>query len=157
MLWLEKDRRTGCYMCGQCGHKTGDVYCSRPSEDGLRRCVRKIKAADALVVGTPAYTVRPSPATQELLNRLDHDWLERDDRRLAGKVAAVVVNPGSDGAEVVAAAVTARLRQRGMAVMEPQAPPEGGSGVAGGGEASAGEAMTALARALLAELIRGSE
>ncbi len=94
LVWLEKDRRTGCYMCGQCGHKTGDIACSRPSEDGLRRCVRKIKAADAVVLGTPVYTMRPSPATQELLNRLDHDWLERNDRRLAGKVAAVVVDHG---------------------------------------------------------------
>jgi multimeric flavodoxin WrbA len=146
LLWLEKERRTGCHMCGQCGHKTGDVFCSRPSEDGLRRCVRKIKAADAVVVGTPAYSVRPSPTTQQLLNRLDHDWLERDDRRLAGKLGAVVVGPGSAGAGVVAEAVATRLRERGMRLIEPEAPPDG----SGGEDPSA--AMTALARALTAAL-----
>ncbi len=152
LLWLERDRRTGCTMCAQCGHRTGYVLCSRPSEDGLRRCTRKIKAADALVVGTPVYTVRPSPSTQELLNRLDHDWLERDDRRLAGKLAAVVVDPRSDGAEVVAAAVADRLRARGMTLVAPETLPDG----AAGEEASAGDAMTALARALAAALTRAS-
>ena len=152
LLWLERDRRTGCTMCAQCGHRTGYVLCSRPSEDGLRRCTRKIKAADALVVGTPAYTVRPSPSTQELLNRLDHDWLERDDHRLAGKLAAVVVDPRADGAEVVAAAVADRLRARGMTLIAPGALPE----EAAGEEASAGDAMTALARALAVALTRAS-
>jgi multimeric flavodoxin WrbA len=152
MLWLERDRRTGCTMCAQCGHKTGYVLCSRPSEDGLRRCTRKIKAADALVVGTPAYTVRPSPSTQELLNRLDHDWLERDDHRLAGKLAAVVVDPRADSAEVVAAAVAARLRARGMTLVASEALPGGPAG----GDASAGEAMTALARTLTTALTRAS-
>jgi multimeric flavodoxin WrbA len=146
LIWLEKDRRTGCTMCAQCGHKTGYVLCSRPSEDGLRRSVRKIKAADALVVGTPSYTVRPSPSTQELLNRLDHDWLERDDRRLAGKLAAVVVDPRSAGAAVVAEAVAVRLRARGMTLIASDARPEG----AADGGASAGDAMAELARALVA-------
>ena len=152
LLWLERDRRTGCTMCGQCGHKTGYVLCSRPSEDGLRRCARKIKAADALVVGSPAYTVRPSPSTQELLNRLDHDWLERDDRRLAGKLAAVVVDARSEGAEVVAGAIAARLHARGMTVIAPETLPDGTAGE----EASAGDEMTALARALAAALTRSS-
>jgi multimeric flavodoxin WrbA len=149
LLRLEKERRTGCHMCGQCGHKTGDVYCSRPSEDGLRRCVRKIKAADAVIVGTPAYSVRPSPATQQLLNRLDHDWLERDDHRLVGKLAAVVVGAGGDGAGVVAAVVAARLRARGMTVLGQGASPDGGGG---SGREPSGDEMSALARALSAAL-----
>lgn len=152
LVWLDKDRRTGCHMCGQRGHRTGDIAYSHPSEDGLKRCARKIKAADAVVIGTPAYTMRPSPATQKLLNRLDHDWLDRDDQRLAGKLAAVVVDPRSNGAGVVAAAVAARLQARGMALIAPDALPD----EVAGGEIAAGDAMTALARALAAALTRAS-
>ena len=69
------------------------ISCSSPPEDGLRRCVRKIKAADAVVIGTPVYGTHGSPATQQLLIRLEHDRRERGDTRLAGKPAVVVVGP----------------------------------------------------------------
>lgn len=153
LLWLEKDRRTGCYMCGQCGHRTGAISCSRPSEDGLRRCVRKLKAADAVVVGTPVYTLRPSPATQELLNRLGHDRVERGDRRLEGKPAAIVVDPRSDGAAVVTAALTERLTGLGLVVVRAEEPVQATGADDGAGDPAA--AMGALARVLAGAVARG--
>ena len=63
LVRLERVRETGCYMCGQCGHRTARIGCDRPSENGHRRAVRKLKAADAVVIATPAYGTNSSPAT----------------------------------------------------------------------------------------------
>jgi multimeric flavodoxin WrbA len=128
-LYLEKDRRTGCYMCGQCAHKL-DATCSRPAEDGLRRCVRRILAADGLIVGSPAYAVGPSPATQALLQRLALD--QRD--RLACKVAAAVVDVRSDGAARTAADIERWFGDHEMIVVG--LPRANGRPAAGDGDAA---------------------
>lgn len=114
---LERVRETGCYMCGQCGHRTGRIGCDRPSENGHRRAVRKLKAADAIVIGTPAYGTKSSPATQEVLIRLEHDRRERLDVRLAGKPAVVVCGPRSSGTDAVVADVRRRLEAHGARVV----------------------------------------
>ena len=124
---IEKVPATGCTMCGQCGQRTGQVGCSRPPEDGLRRCVRKLRAADAVVLGTPAYGAHASPATQELLIRLEHDRRERGDTRLAGKLAVVVVGPPGSGTAAAAGDVRRRLEAHGMHVLEAAAPYSGSS------------------------------
>ncbi len=111
-LYLAKDRRTGCCMCGQCAHKL-DSGCSRPAEDGLRRCVRRILAADGLVIGSPAHAVGPSPTTQALLQRLDLD--QRD--RLSCKVAVAVVDARSGGAARTAAGIERWFGGHGMIVI----------------------------------------
>ncbi len=141
---IERVRATGCSVCGQCGHRTGDIDCSSPPEDGLRRCVRKLRAADAVVIGTPVYGVHCSPTTQELLIRLEHERRERGDARLAGKPAAVVVGPPGRGVAVVAADLRRRLeahRASVIAVTE-----------AGALDRDPGEAADALVRALMAAL-----
>jgi multimeric flavodoxin WrbA len=122
LVRLEKVRFTGCTGCGQCAHRTCDIGCSSPPEDGLRRCVRKIKAADAAVIGTPVYGAHGSPATQQLLIRLEHDRRERGDTRLAGKPAVVVVGPAGSGAGAVAADVRRRLEVHGMRVADAAMP-----------------------------------
>ena len=144
LVRIERVKGTGCYMCGRCGHRLGDISCSSPPEDGLRRCARKIKAADAVLIGTPVYGTHSSPTTQELLLRLEHDRRERDDTRLSGKPMAVVVGPPGSGAGVVAAEVRRHLEAHGaslVAVAEAGAP-----------EQDAGEAADALVRALVAAL-----
>jgi multimeric flavodoxin WrbA len=118
LVRLERVAHTGCYMCGRCGHRTGDITCSSPPEDGLRRAVRKIKAADAVVFATPAYGAHSSPATQEVLLRLEHDRREKGDARLAGKPAAVVVAPWDSGSGAVADGVRGQLLAHGMAVLD---------------------------------------
>jgi multimeric flavodoxin WrbA len=118
LLYLERDRHTGCYMCGQCAHKPG-LACSRPPEDGLTRCVRRAKAADGLLIGTPAYSSRGSPATQALLQRFDHARRELDDRRLTGKPAAAVVDLCSDGAARTAARLNHWFEAQEMIVVAP--------------------------------------
>ena len=124
---IEKVPATGCTLCGQCGQRTGRIDCSRPPQDGLRRCVRKLKAADAVVIGTPAYGVHASPATQELLIRLEHDRREHGDTRLAGKPAVVVVGPPGSGTATATADVRRRLEAHGMHVLVAAAPCSGAS------------------------------
>jgi multimeric flavodoxin WrbA len=141
---LEKVRRTGCTVCGQCGHRTGDLACAGPPEDGLRRCVRKLREADAVLIGTPAYGSHSSPATQALLLRLDHDRRERGDTRLAGKPAAVVVGPRVDGAAAVGADVRRRLEAHGVDVLDVL--------VAGAGEEGAGAGVEAVASVMASAL-----
>jgi multimeric flavodoxin WrbA len=114
---LERVRQTGCTMCAQCGHRTGDISCSAPPEDGLRRAVRKLKAADAIVIGTPVYGTTSSPATQEVLIRMEHDRREKGDTRLAGKPAAVVVGPPGSGSGAVVEDVSGRLEAHAATVV----------------------------------------
>jgi multimeric flavodoxin WrbA len=127
LVRLENVRVTGCTGCGQCAHRTCAIGCSSPPVDGLRRCVRKIKAADAIVVGTPVYGTHGSPATQQLLIRLEHDRRERGDTRLAGKPAVVVVGPPGSGASSAAEDVRRRLEAHGMRVADSAMPSAGAS------------------------------
>jgi multimeric flavodoxin WrbA len=117
LVRLERFRQTGCTMCAQCGHRTGAISCSAPPEDGLRRAVRKLKAADAIVIGTPAYGTTSSPATQEVLMRLEHDRREKGDVRLAGKPAFVIVGPRGRGTGAVVAAVRRQLEAHAVTVV----------------------------------------
>ena len=142
---LEKIRHTGCSVCGQCGHRIGDVACARPPEDGLRRCVRKLREADAVLIGTPVYGAHGSPSTQALLLRLDHERRERGDTRLAGKPAAVVVGPRVDGAAAVGADVRRRLEAHGLDVLDVLVAGVGEDGARAGIEAVANALASALA------------
>ena len=117
LLFLQKDRRTGCYMCGQCAHKR-DSSCSRPADDGLRRCIRRILAADGLVVGSPVYAAGSSPATQALFQRLERAG-RGGSGRLACKVAAAVVDPRSGGASRTAARLNGWFAANEMIVVGP--------------------------------------
>lgn len=145
LVRIERVVSTGCTLCERCGHRT-DMRCSRPPEDGLRRCVRKIKAADAVVIGTPVYGAHGSPTTQELLLRLEHDRRERGDTRLAGKPAVVVVGPPGSGAGAAAADVRRRLEAQGMRVSDAAAAAVAAS------EREDAAAVEALADAVLAAL-----
>jgi multimeric flavodoxin WrbA len=98
-LRLEKNPYTGCSVCGQCGHRR-DLSCSHPPEDGLRRCVRKLLAADGVVIGSPAYSAKCSPAAQALMLRAEQARRAGVEHPLACKVAGAVVDvrsPGSSG------------------------------------------------------------
>jgi multimeric flavodoxin WrbA len=92
-LRLEKNPYTGCTMCA---HRR-DLSCSLPPEDGLRRCVRKLLAADGLVIGSPAYSAKASPAAQALMVRASAARRAGVDHPLACKVAAAVVDTRSVG------------------------------------------------------------
>jgi multimeric flavodoxin WrbA len=116
LLRLEKDPRTGCYGCGECAHKRDDL-CSRPSDDGLQRCVRKMIAADGIIIGSPAYAANCSPATQRLMQRADHAG------RTSGgppsrKVAAAMISGGGPGAARAVGVVERWFRVNGMIVVE---------------------------------------
>ena len=91
LVRLERNRSTGCHMCGECGHRR-DLSCARPPVDGLRRCARKLLAADGVVIGSPAYGAGVSPATQRLMAHLEQRRQLRGEQALAGKVAAAVVD-----------------------------------------------------------------
>ena len=95
-LRLEKNPSTGCTVCGQCAHRR-DLSCSHPPEDGLLRCVRKLLDADGLVIGSPAYSAKASPAAQALMVRASAARRAGGDRPLACKVAAAVVDTRSVG------------------------------------------------------------
>ncbi len=146
LVRMEKVRVTGCTGCGQCAQRTCDIGCSSPPDDGLARCIRKIKAADAVVIGTPVYGTYGSPTTQQLLIRLEHDRRERGDTRLAGKPAVVVVGPPGSGAGAAAADVRRRLEAHGMRVVDAAMP------FAGASERRQAAAVDELASTLLAAL-----
>jgi multimeric flavodoxin WrbA len=152
LLHLQKDRRTGCYMCGQCAHKR-DSSCSRPADDGLRRCVRRILAADGLVVGSPAYAAGSSPATQALFQRLERAGRDHADR-LSCKVAAAVVDARSAGAARTAARLNGWFEANEMIVVAPprasreEALTAGREGDGAEGMARLGHAMAGLLKRL---------
>jgi len=127
LVRVENVRVTGCTACGQCGQGSCAIGCSSAPDDGLPRCVRKLRAADAVVIGTPVYGTHGSPSTQRLLIRLEHDRRERGDRRLAGKPAVVVVGPPGSGAGATAADVRRRLEAHGMRVVDATMPFAGAS------------------------------
>jgi len=126
---LERNRSTGCFMCGECAHKR-DPRCARPPEDGLRRCARKLLAADGVVIGSPAYGAGGSPATQRLMAYLERRRPAHGEQPLACKAAAVVVDVRNQRAPHTFAAITEWFRANGMIVVgQARAPREtGGTG-----------------------------
>lgn len=154
LVRLERNRFTGCTMCGECGHRR-DLGCARPPVDGLRRCARKLLAADGVVIGSPAYGAGVSPATQRLMAHLEQRRQAHGGQPLAGKVAAAVVDVRSARAQHSLAVLTQWFHANEMIVV----------GQAGGtrrdcrptaGQASedAGAAMAALGRAVALTLAR---
>jgi multimeric flavodoxin WrbA len=125
-LRLEKNLHTGCTMCGQCAHRR-DLSCSRPPEDGLRRCVRKLVAADGVVIGSPAYSARCSPATQALMVRAAQARRAGTDHPLACKVAGAVVDVRAPGSAGTCRTLTGWFAVHGMIVVR-QRPSTAGSG-----------------------------
>ena len=125
LLWLEKNPLTGCCACGQCAHKRDD-RCSRPPDDGLRRCVGKIIAADGIIIGSPAYSANCSPATQVLMQRADHAR-RASGTPLTGKVGAAVISGGGAGAVRALDRINHWFRINEMTVVE------SGSGIVGAG------------------------
>ncbi len=95
-LLLEKNEHTGCCGCGECAHKR-DLSCHRPPADGLRRCVRRVIAADGVIIGSPAYSARCSPSAQALMVHAAQARRAGDADPLACKVAAAVVDVRSVG------------------------------------------------------------
>jgi multimeric flavodoxin WrbA len=127
LVRVEQAGVTGCTGCGQCGLGTCDMGSTSSPDVGLPSCVRKIMAADVVVIGTPVYGTHGSPTTQGLLIRLEHDRRERGDTRLAGKPAVVVVGPPGSGAGAAAADVRRRLEAHGMQVIDAAMPFAGAS------------------------------
>ncbi|MGE5229744.1 MAG: NAD(P)H-dependent oxidoreductase [Deltaproteobacteria bacterium] len=114
---LERNRFTGCTMCGECGHRR-DLGCARPPADGLRRCARKLLAADGVVIGTPAYGAGVSPATQRLMAHLEQRRQVHGEQPLAGKVAAAVVDVRNARSQHSLAVLTQWFRANGMVVVD---------------------------------------
>jgi multimeric flavodoxin WrbA len=145
---LERNRWTGCTMCGECGHRR-DLSCARPPVDGLRRCARKLLAADGVVIGSPAYGAGVSPATQRLMAHLERRRQVHGGQPLAGKVAAAVVDVRNARSQHSLAVLGAWFRANDM-IVAGQAGGTRGEGRPAAGQASddAGAAMAALGRSL---------
>jgi multimeric flavodoxin WrbA len=149
-LRLERNPYTGCWMCGQCGHRR-DLSCSRPPEDGLRRAVRKLLAADGVVIGSPAYSARCSPAAQALMLRAERTRRAGVERPLAGKVAAAVVDVRSAGSSGTSRTLTDWFRAHDMIVVDAgdvDARAGATDAARDDGEAAMAELGRAMARAL---------
>ena len=93
-----------------------DLSCSRPPEDGLRRCVRKLLAADGVVIGSPAYSAKCSPAAQALMVRAQAKRAGAG-HPLACKVAGGVVERGSIGSAGTLRTLTEWFRAQEMIVV----------------------------------------
>ena len=145
-LRLEKNPYTGCTVCGQCGHRR-DLSCSRPPEDGLRRCVRKLLAADGLVIGSPAYSAKCSPAVQALMVRAEATRRAGVEHPLACKVAGAVVDARSPGSPGTYRALTGWFRDHEMIVVEASPRVREARAGAGGGDDGAA-AMAELGRTM---------
>jgi multimeric flavodoxin WrbA len=156
LVRLERNRATGCYMCGECGHRR-DLSCARPPVDGLRRCARKLLAADGVVIGSPAYGAGVSPATQRLMAHLERRRRLHGEQPLAGKVAAAVVDARNARAQHSLAVLTEWFVANDMVVVGPPAGTLGAGGPAAGradGEAAAAVAGLGRAVALALERLR---
>ncbi len=140
LLHLEKNPHTGCSVCGQCAHRR-DLSCSRPPEDGLRRCVRKLLAADGLVIGSPAYSARCSPAAQSLMMRASQARRAGDAHPLACKVAAAVVDVRSAGSAGTRRTLTDWFLAHEMIVV-------GATSAAAAADGGGAEAMADLGRTM---------
>lgn len=116
LVRVERNRSTGCFMCGECGHRR-DLGCARPPVDGLRRCARKLIAADGVVIGSPAYSAGVSPATQRLMAHLELRRRVRGEQPLAGKVAAAVVDVRNARSQHSLAVLTQWFRANDMVVV----------------------------------------
>jgi multimeric flavodoxin WrbA len=151
---LERNRFTGCYMCGECGHRR-DLSCARPPADGLRRCARKLLAADGVVIGSPAYGAGVSPATQRLMAHLEQRRPAHGEQPLAGKVAAAVVDVRNARSLHSLAVLTGWFLANDMVVVGPT--PGAGPTTAGHAGADADTTMAGLGRALALTLKRMKE
>ncbi len=147
-LRLEKNPYTGCTVCGQCGHRR-DLSCSRPPEDGLRRCVRKLVAADGLVIGSPAYSARCSPATQALMVRAAQARRAGADHPLACKVAGAVVDVRSPGSAGTYRTLTEWFGAHGMIVVRARPSPTSSGAITAADQDEVGlEAVADLGRTM---------
>ena len=117
LLRLEKNALTGCCGCGQCAHKLDLLSCHRPPADGLRRCVRKMIESDGVIIGSPVYSARCSPAAQSLMLRASQAKRAGDDHPLACKVAAAVVDLRSAGSAGTLRTLTEWFRANEMIVV----------------------------------------
>jgi multimeric flavodoxin WrbA len=151
---VERNRSTGCFMCGECGHKR-DLGCARPPADGLRRCARRLLAADGVVIGSPAYGAGVSPATQRLMAHLEQRRQLHGAQVLAGKVAAAVVDVRNARSQHSLAVLTEWFRANGMVVVG-QAGGTSGEGRVNTGRPGddAAAAMAGLGRAVALTLKR---
>jgi len=156
LVRLERNRWTGCTMCGECGHRR-DLSCARPPVDGLRRCARMLLAADGVVIGSPAYGAGVSPAMQRLMAHLEQRRQVHGGQPLAGKVAAAVVDVRNARAQHSLAVLTEWFRANDMIVVGPPAGTLGAGGPAAGqadGEAAASVAGLGRSVALTLKRLR---
>ena len=154
LVRLERNRSTGCHMCGECGHRR-DLSCARPPVDGLRRCARKLLAADGVVIGSPAYGAGVSPATQRLMAHLEQRRRVHGEQPLAGKVAAAVVDVRNARAQHSLAVLTQWFRANDMIVVgQAGGARREGRPTAGPASEDASAAMAALGRAVALTLKR---
>jgi multimeric flavodoxin WrbA len=112
--------------------------------------VRRVLAADGLVVGSPAYASGPSPATQALFQRLEHAGGDGA-HRLSCKVAAAVVDARSGGAARTAARLDDWFAAQEMIVVGPS---RAAGPLAAVGEDHGPERMARLGRTMAALLRR---
>jgi len=91
ILHVNKGETRGCMACGAC-RKLG--RCAYGDEDGVNDCVDKIKAADALVIGSPVHYASAAGALAAFLDRVFYS----KGSAFEGKPGAAVVSCRRGGA-----------------------------------------------------------
>jgi multimeric flavodoxin WrbA len=151
---LRIDPRTGCCLCLQCAHKP-DASCHRPPNDGLKRCARKLLAADGVVIGSPAYDAGVSPAIQRLMALVARRRTQNGTPPLTGKVAAAVVDARNVRSPRTLAGITQWFQENEMTVVATSGAHAGAGATAKPSNADGqGEAMTELGREMARALAR---
>lgn len=86
ILHVNKGEIRGCMACGAC-RKLGK--CAYGDEDGVNSCAEKIKAADALIIGSPVHYASAAGALAAFLDRV---FFSQKKSAYEGKPGAVVVS-----------------------------------------------------------------
>lgn len=82
LLWVGNKPMQGCIACGAC-KKSGACVCG----GGVNEAAEKIRAADALIVGSPVYYAGPTGTLCAFLDRLFHSAGHDFDGKPAASVA----------------------------------------------------------------------
>jgi multimeric flavodoxin WrbA len=96
LVQLSGRRLAGCTACLKCA-ETRDNTCSGLKDDGLNALVRKMIAADGILLGSPTYYANCTSTMQALMERAGYAT-RRSGNPLARKVGAAVVAARRGGA-----------------------------------------------------------
>lgn len=97
-------RLWGCQACMACA-RTKDGRCAYGNDDGLNDILRKVYAADGLIVGSPTYFGGLTAPTKAFIDRCGYVCRTSDPKHMRGKVGAAVAIHRRAGANTVYQAI----------------------------------------------------